>query len=319
MTSHAPKTSLEFRGSPLIIGEVLLDHFPDGRSVLGGAPFNVAWNLQGLGRKPTFVSSVGEDPEGKQIRERMAEWGMKLDGLQTSKEHQTGAVQVTLENGQPSYDIVYPRAYDFIQPPETISDTADSGGQSSDAASSVYDAHSIFYHGTLAWRAPQTRDTLKHWIANSTASRFVDINIREPWFDSQWLPELLSGADFIKLNDEELSGISGLPCSSDDEVRRAVEKISGLYGGSAVYFITCGSRGAYAITHDCAFFAAAPEPTSMVDTVGAGDGFAAATIDGILAGISYQQVIDRAVRFAARICGLRGATTTDVSVYELDD
>ncbi|EMI16171.1 PfkB domain-containing protein [Rhodopirellula maiorica SM1] len=314
MTSHSPKTSLEFRGSPLIIGEVLLDHFPDGRSVLGGAPFNVAWNLQGLGRKPTFVSSVGEDAEGKQIRERMAEWGMKLDGLQTSKEHQTGAVQVTLENGQPSYDIIYPRAYDFIQPPEASSETADTMG-----ASSIYDAHSIFYHGTLAWRAPQTRETLKHWISNSTASRFVDINIREPWFDAEWLPELLGGADFIKLNDEELSGISGLPCTSDDEVRTAVEKISEQYGSSAVYFITCGSRGAYAITHDRAFFAEAPEPESMMDTVGAGDGFAAATIDGILAGISYQEVIDRAVRFAARICGLRGATTTDVSVYEIDE
>ncbi len=31
---------------PLVFGEVLFDHFPDGGVVLGGAPFNVAAHLQ---------------------------------------------------------------------------------------------------------------------------------------------------------------------------------------------------------------------------------------------------------------------------------
>ena len=34
---------------PLIFGEVLYDVFPGGEEVLGGAAFNAAWNLQGLG------------------------------------------------------------------------------------------------------------------------------------------------------------------------------------------------------------------------------------------------------------------------------
>ena len=33
----------------IIFGEVLFDTFPDGTAVLGGAPFNVAWHLQGFG------------------------------------------------------------------------------------------------------------------------------------------------------------------------------------------------------------------------------------------------------------------------------
>lgn len=45
---------------PAIIGEVLFDRFPDGTQVLGGAPFNVAWHLQGFGAKPLFVSCVGD-------------------------------------------------------------------------------------------------------------------------------------------------------------------------------------------------------------------------------------------------------------------
>ena len=37
------------RGRLCLFGEVLFDHFPDGKRVLGGAPFNVAWHLQAFG------------------------------------------------------------------------------------------------------------------------------------------------------------------------------------------------------------------------------------------------------------------------------
>ena len=37
-----------------VFGEVLFDVFPDGKQVLGGAPFNVAWHLQAFGIAPYF-------------------------------------------------------------------------------------------------------------------------------------------------------------------------------------------------------------------------------------------------------------------------
>ena len=52
---------------PVIFGEVLFDHFPDGARVLGGAPFNVAWHLQAFGSAPLFVSRVGNDPAGREV------------------------------------------------------------------------------------------------------------------------------------------------------------------------------------------------------------------------------------------------------------
>ena len=42
----------ELPTQPLIFGEVLFDQFEDGSSVLGGAPFNVAWHLQAFGMQP---------------------------------------------------------------------------------------------------------------------------------------------------------------------------------------------------------------------------------------------------------------------------
>lgn len=287
--------------SPLIIGEVLFDEFDDGRSVLGGAPFNVAWNLLGLGLQPTLLSAVGDDANGRRIRERMAAWKMDLRGLQIAAGNQTGTVKVTLAQEQPSYDIVFPCAYDFIDPPPF----ADSLHQ-----------FSMLYHGSLAWRGERSRATIARLLADSSLPRFVDINIREPWFDRAWLAKLLTGAEYVKLNDEELSALTGLPCSTVDQVGAAVAKLGDDFG-AAVYIVTCGSRGAYAVTGDAITFAAAAQPESMVDTVGAGDAFAAATIDGLLRGLSYQQVLDRAVIFAARICGIRGATTTEAAVYRM--
>lgn len=59
------------RTCPVMFGEVLFDHFPDGHVVLGGAPFNVAWHLQAFAKAPMIVSRVGNDPLGHQIRQSM--------------------------------------------------------------------------------------------------------------------------------------------------------------------------------------------------------------------------------------------------------
>ncbi|OQX46150.1 MAG: carbohydrate kinase, partial [Candidatus Sedimenticola endophacoides] len=100
---------------PLIFGEVLFDDFPDGSRVLGGAPFNVAWNLQALGARPLLISRVGNDALGRSIREQMQHWGMDLSAMQLDSAHPTGTVEVRIDDGEPSYEIVAPCAYDFIR------------------------------------------------------------------------------------------------------------------------------------------------------------------------------------------------------------
>ena len=98
-----------------IFGEVLFDHFPDGTRVLGGAPFNVAWHLQAFGQSPHFISRVGNDSAGEAIRNAMHEWGMDTRGLQTDPARPTGRVEVSFVDGEPTYDIVHPCAYDAIE------------------------------------------------------------------------------------------------------------------------------------------------------------------------------------------------------------
>lgn len=284
---------------PLVVGEVLFDNFPDGQSILGGAPFNVAWNLQGFGLQPEFVSAIGDDPAGKRIIQRMDQWKMSRTGLQTN-EYPTGEVQVQFNDGQPSYEIVPKRAFDFLQTPEfpiTSNDFA------------------LLYLGSLAFRNATSRDAIREMISTTDLPRFVDINIRPPWFEKSWLKTLIGGAKWVKLSDEELASLTELPCHSADEIRVGTQKLRDEYGGDQ-FFVTCGGRGAYAISDSEVLVSDAPTPKPMKDTVGAGDAFAATTIYGLLSGWDMQRTIRAATRFASRVCGQTGATSEDPSLYQ---
>ncbi|KAA1260701.1 2-dehydro-3-deoxygluconokinase [Rubripirellula obstinata] len=287
---------------PLIIGEVLLDHFPDGKKILGGAPFNVAWDLQGLGVESLFLSAVGDDAEGKQIRDRMRDWGMDVAGLATV-DFPTGQVAVTFNDGQPSYDIVHPVAFDFI----AIED-----------AKTFADKHSILYLGSLAFRGEVSKRSITNLINHANLPRFVDVNIRRPWFKESDLEILIGGATWVKLSDEELPELTSLDsCEDEAAITRGANELRSHYNIDHV-LVTAGSSGAYLISDESVIHAPAPKPPKMVDTVGAGDAFAAATIAGLVREVEPHELLHKAVGFASRVCSLGGATTNDRDFYHLD-
>jgi fructokinase len=53
----------------------------------------------------------------------------------------------------------------------------------------------------------------------------------------------------------------------------------------------------------------------LVDTVGAGDGFSAVAILGLLQGWPEAVLLQRAVEFAAAICGVAGGAPPDPAFY----
>jgi len=172
-----------------IFGEVLFDCFPDGERKLGGAPFNVAWHLQAFGDHPVFISRVGNDESGQQIRNAMENWQLSTEGLQTDNEHRTGEVQVSLQGSEPSYDIRADRAYDFIQ-------TAELPGLRNDA---------IVYHGSLALRNSVSKDAFEFLTRPKSVSVFMDVNLRTPWWSKEDIYKCLERAKWCKLNHLELN------------------------------------------------------------------------------------------------------------------
>jgi len=284
------------KGRPVIFGEVLFDRFPDGGDILGGAPFNVAWNLRMLGADPLFVGAVGNDDLGQRVRAAMIGAGLDTSGLQVALEAPTGTVQVILEAGEPRYDILADQAYDRV----------DAGA----LAEVIPDPIPLLYHGTLALRAEPSRRACI-WLTGRAHRRFVDVNLRQPWYSPEGVLDLIRGADFVKLNLDELRELA--PGADDAERVAGLIERAGI--GEAV-ILTAGADGAGIHTRAGARFEqAAPRLVDLQDPVGAGDAFASVVMLGVLEGWSWPVTLERALGFAAAVCTLQGATSSDPAFY----
>jgi len=281
-------------GRSCIFGEVLFDHFPDGKQVLGGAPFNVAWHLQAFGQAPRFISRVGDDAEGEAVRTAMSDWGMSTHDLQTDDQYPTGQVKVEFVDGEPHYDIVRPCAYDAI------------------AVQTQIDECELLYHGSLALREETSRQTLAQLKVSGAKTVFIDVNLRTPWYQVSQVQQMLRTADWVKLNTDELNLL--YPAARGNA--RAVSDFLHEYGLRGLV-LTHGAEGAELLTDSGEHLSVAPEEdVAVVDTVGAGDAFASIIILGLNKGWPLDVTLKRAQRFASKLVGNRGATVSDAAFYQ---
>ncbi|MGQ9836755.1 MAG: PfkB family carbohydrate kinase [Cyanobacteriota bacterium] len=294
-------------GPPLILGEVLFDQFPN-RTVLGGAPFNVAWNLKGLGCEPIFLSRIGQDAAGERVLAAMQQQGLNSIALQQDLIYPTGTVQVELdEQGIPSYRILANQAYDYI-----CLDGEQWGAQKL----------SLLYRGSLAARTETAHHRIQAFILRLNCPVFLDLNLRDPWWNPEQVREMIRGCNWLKLNQEELAQVSyleGIPavCRSDaedplDQAQTLREKLN-LDG----IFLTLGAAGAMLITPTQVYRVDPVAVPQMVDTVGAGDAFSAVVILGLLQGWPEVVLLKRAAQFAAAVCEIPGGTPQDPEFYAL--
>ena len=282
--------------SPVIFGEVLFDCFPDGNTVLGGAPFNVAWHLQAFGLSPLVISSIGDDELGQQVESAMIDWRMTTSGLQHDASHPTGSVNIEFIDGEPSYSIVEHRAYDYI-----------------DAATlPAMPEKSLLYHGTLALRNPISREALAALKAQRTDTLFMDVNLRDPWWQRSTVLQLVDDAEWVKLNKDELLQLS----EASSELEQQADAFIRSYSLKGLV-VTLGDKGAFAMTADGQYANVSPSRTEqVVDTVGAGDAFTSVLITGLTYQWPLEQTLRRAQEFASMIVGRQGATVHDRDFYQ---
>jgi fructokinase len=279
-----------------VFGEVLIDQFPDDQQVLGGAPFNVAWHLQAFGQHPCFISRIGDDAMGENIRQSMADWGMAVENLQTDPDHPSGTVKVTINQDEPSYEILADQAYDFI------------AAQQLNQAS----RYSIIYHGILALRNRVSEQAFNDLKARHSGKVFIDVNLRAPWWCKETVNKWLSQADWVKLNHDELMLLAPI----QNTLQEAMHWFLAQYDLD-VLIVTCGSSGAIALDNTGEYFEVIPAgDLSIVDTVGAGDAFSAVLLLGMQLGWSLSLTMERAQSFASALVTKRGATVRDLSFYQ---
>lgn len=219
----------------VLFGEVLADVFPD-RSVLGGAPFNVARHLQAFGLFPLLITRIGDDSLGQELLATMSRLGMTTEGVQQDSLHPTGQVIVHIENGGHRFEIPPDQAYDFID--------------ANDARKIAISATpELIYFGSLAQRNEVSFNALNNIFQTVHTHRILDINLREPWYTLERIQQSLSRAEVVKMSEHELKVIAGLlNITENDEYAQAAVMIRQF--SLQQLLVTCGARGVWQLDSD---------------------------------------------------------------------
>lgn len=229
-----------------------------------------------------MVARVGDDADGRAIRARLDRHGVDTSLLEVDPGLPTGTASVVLDTeGVPAFHLPAPAAWDAVEGPAAVP------------------PHEVLYFGTLALRDGRSRATLTR-LLSAGGRRVVDANLRAPDFDAERVRWAVAHADLIKLSDEELPEVARLLEVPADP--RAL-----LPFGPEWVCLTRGAAGAELHHRDGRSWREPGERVLVVDTVGAGDAFLAALVDGLLpGGGDGAAALHRAVRAAATIVAQRG-------------
>ena len=274
----------------LATGEVLWDIFPGYRR-LGGAPFNFAYRVNGLGDQGEIMKKIQDE-------------GFDLSDIQIDDTHPTGTVNVKLDSkGVPLFTITENVAYDHIY----FSDTDSLLKQNTPG---------IIYFGTLAQRTTDGFNAIQSILSRRKKGSLAlcDINLRPRCHTDKTVIASLEQADILKLNEDEwaeIKKIMGHRGTDDSFARSLFENFS-----LEIIALTRGGAGAELITPLGSWVKDAPSVNAIADTVGAGDAFAAVLALGVLHSWQQEKILDMALLFASRICGIKGAIPADRDIYD---
>jgi fructokinase len=281
-------------------GEILWDLLPEGEQ-LGGAPLNVALRLHSFGAKTSIITAIGKDALGKTTLASLKEKAFPTTYIQQTT-LPTGKVDVTLDDtGSASYTIKENAAWDHIEAtPEAIEEV-----KKADA----------FVFGSLALRADYNQEQFEALVSEASYTVF-DLNLRHPHYDIDVVGSLMEIANCIKLNDEELELIVillGIEKESLEEELKEIAKIT----ETDTICVTLGPDGAM-LFHKEKIYTQVGFPTTVVDTVGAGDSFLAGLIFGLLSEQSPEDTLQVAAALGSLVAGKAGANAV-VTNDEIDD
>jgi fructokinase len=261
----------------LAVGEALVDevHRPDGSSAEhpGGSIANVALTLGRLGREVRLATWLGADARGDLVRGWLAESRVRLVEGSDGAERTSVAVATLDDDGSATYD------FDLTwQVPAEALPGADT---STEASAQVGGSDAVAVHtGSIAAMlepgAGQVRQVLE--AARTTSTTTYDPNARPAIMGSAdevrpRVEALVRLSDVVKVSDEDLGWL--YPGTDPVAVARAWQR-----GTPALVVVTFGGKGAVAVSDAGEVEAVAPQ-VEVVDTVGAGDSFMGALIDGL--------------------------------------
>lgn len=273
----------------ICFGETLWDMLPSGKQA-GGAPMNVAYHLQQLGKSPAVISRVGNDALGQQLLQTLQSKNVCTEYVQVDNSKKTSVVTATPKNGlEMVYSIVEDIAWDYIEFNSKNKNLVKQAG--------------YFVYGSLAARNKKSFQTLFS-LLEAANKKVLDVNLRAPFYTRKLLEMLLQKANIVKLNIDELQLLAGwyaaLP-APQDQMKLLKDKFS-----LESIIVTFGANGAMVNRADewCCCEGLSVE---VSDTIGSGDAFLAGLLSGFIDGADTEKALHFANRLAAFVATQKGA------------
>ncbi|CAD6534754.1 sugar kinase [Paraburkholderia metrosideri] len=257
---------------------------------VAGADLNVAIGLSRLGFKVGWMSRVGNDSFGQYVRDTLTKEGIDQRCVSTDDRFPTG-FQLKSKNDDGSDP-----AIEYFRKGSAASHLS----LDDYAADYVLSARHLHLTGVAPAISASSRELAFHLAREMRAAGKTisfDPNLRPTLWPSraamvEGLNSLAALADWV------------LPGIGEGEILTGYtqpEDIAGFYldRGARGVIIKLGAQGAYYRTADDAAMIAGQPVANVVDTVGAGDGFAVGVVSALLEGRTLPQAVARGNRIGA--------------------
>jgi 2-dehydro-3-deoxygluconokinase len=264
-----------------------VDHFTKR---IAGADLNVAIGLSRLGFRVGYVSRVGADSFGRYVLDTLEREGIDASHVSVDTRYPTGFQLKSKETGGRDPSVEYFRK----------------GSAASHLSVDDYDpeymksARHLHLTGVAPAISASSRD-LAFRLAESMRAAGKTIS-----FDPNLRPTLWPSREAMAASLNALAALSDwvLPGLGEGLIltgHETPEDIAQFYldSGARGVVVKLGAQGAYFRTAERSGYVAAQPVVSVVDTVGAGDGFAVGVVSALLEGRDLPEAVARGNRIGA--------------------
>ncbi|NMM93053.1 sugar kinase [Bifidobacterium oedipodis] len=307
MTDGAITVNGISKGKVLLVGEPMclftaeqegpMSEVPTWGASVAGAELNVAIGLQRLGQHPVYMTKLGDDPMAERILQFMQRNGLDTSLAATDPTHLTGfMLKSKVSQGDPK--------------------TAYWRRNSAASTISSDDVRALDWSGVSLMHLTGILPPLSTLEASSVLVDEAHAHGAYVSFDPNLRPALWPSADVMRDTLRMLASKSDmiLPGIGEGKELFGVETVEDtakafLDNGAKLVVVKDGPRGAYASNGETSVRVPGFVVDHVVDTVGAGDGFAAGTLSALLEGKDLATAMERG-------CALGAIQTQHVSDNE---
>ena len=251
---------------------------------VAGAEFNVAVGLARLNLPVTYLTRLGEDPFGQKIVRTLQRNGIGSEFVSFSKERSTGfMLKSKVSTGDPKIFYFRKGSAASTLSKEDV-DRMDFSGYGFVHLTGIFPALSESTKEASFYLIKKARE---HGLTVS-----FDPNLRpQLWPDPETMVPTLN--EFAALSDYVLPGEAEGELLCGDRDPRKIGQFY-LERGAKAVVTKMGSRGAYLMTEQDQELVPGFSIEKVVDTVGAGDGFAAGILSALMEGKNLYEAVRRA-------------------------